>query len=153
MVRTQWQSSTAGRHLRGRRKTNTFPEILLRKAIHSLGSRFRLHRTITKGCTPDLVIPKLRIAVFVDGDYWHSCPVHQSKKKFRGPNAELWYEKMRRNRERDERSTRLAEAAGWKVIRVWECTIRHDALSAAREVLAGRTPPPHGGVSHIVGSD
>ncbi|MGW0485371.1 very short patch repair endonuclease [Nonomuraea sp. NPDC003214] len=137
-----WVSTGEGRHLRGRRKRDTEPELLLRRALHARGARFRLHRNIAPGCTPDLVLPKHRIAVFVDGDYWHSCPEHGRKRPFTGPNAQLWEAKMARNRERDRRSTELAVQAGWTVVRVWECTIRADAGSAARAVLDGQSPPP-----------
>ena len=137
-----WASSDASRHLRGRRKTDTLPELLLRRALHALGARYRLHRQIAKGCTPDLVLPKRRLAVFVDGDYWHSCPVHRQGKIVRGPNSELWMAKFARVKQRDQRADELAEAAGWRVVRVWECAIRADATAAAREVLAGRTPLP-----------
>ena len=121
---TTWVPTEAGRHLRGRRRIHTQPEIDLRRALHALVARFRLHRAISRGCTPDLVLPRHRIAVFVDGDYWHSCPVHGRQVPFSGPNAELWKHKMQRNRQRDARSTALAEAAGWVVfLGVWECSI------------------------------
>lgn len=139
-----WVSTRSGQHLRGRRKTDTEPEILLRKALHALGARFRLHRTLAPGCTPDLVLPGRRIAVFVDGDYWHSCPLHGRKKPFTGPNSSLWEEKMQRNKDRDARSTKLAEEAGWVVVRLWECSIRHDPQEAARAVLEGHSLEPVG---------
>ncbi|WP_222936646.1 very short patch repair endonuclease [Streptomonospora sp. PA3] len=137
-----WTSTARGQHLRGRQKEDTEPEILLRKALHALGARFRLHRRLAKGCTPDLVLPGRRLAVFVDGDYWHSCPVHGRKRRFTGPNAERWEEKMARNKERDVRSSHLAQEAGWTVVRVWECTVRKDPQAAAHAVLAGESPPP-----------
>lgn len=136
-----WASTNAGQHLRRRRQRDTEPELTLRRALHALGARFRLHRRLAPGCRPDILLPGRRIAVFVDGDYWHSCPVH-GKKSFGGPNAELWELKMRRNRERDVRSSALAEDQGWTVVRVWECTIRHDPTGAARAVLDRRSPPP-----------
>ncbi|MEU7475453.1 very short patch repair endonuclease [Lentzea sp. NPDC042327] len=138
----RWVSTTAGTHLRGRRKVDTEPEMMLRRALHALGARFRLHRKLAPGCTPDIVMPSRRIAVFVDGDYWHSCPAHGRKTAFTGPNADLWREKMRRNRERDERSSRLAVEAGWQVVRMWECVVRRDPEKAARAVLRGQSLPP-----------
>lgn len=139
---TSWTSTDVGRHLRGRRRLDTQPEIDLRRALHAAGARFRLHRTIARGCTPDIVLPGRRIAVFVDGDYWHSCPVHGRRSPFTGPNADLWEEKMHRNRERDARSTAIAIAAGWTVVRVWECAVRADAALAATMVLRGVSPLP-----------
>jgi len=135
-VTTQaWTSTERSKHLRRRSKVNTAPEVLLRKALHAAGARFRLHRRLGQGCTPDIVLPRLRIAVFVDGCYWHSCPLHGRKTPFTGPNAALWEEKMLRNQERDARSTRLAEEAGWTVLRVWEHEIVESPDRAAARVL------------------
>ncbi|WP_299444945.1 very short patch repair endonuclease [uncultured Phycicoccus sp.] len=131
----RWVSTKAGAHLAGRRKVNTAPEVLLRQAVHSAGGRFRLHRQIAKGCTPDFVLPSRHIAVFVDGCFWHGCPEHGRKTPWAGPNAELWADKMRRNAERDRRSTQLAQDHGWCVVRVWECQVRRDPDAVARDVM------------------
>ncbi len=131
----KWVSTSKGRHLSKRRKTNTSPELQLRKAIHAAGGRFRLHPHIAKGCTPDFVLPRRGLAVFVDGCFWHACPDHGRKSPWTGPNAALWAEKMRRNAERDHRSTQLAEKQGWRVIRVWECAVRADAPHLATFIL------------------
>lgn len=141
---SEWKTTAEGQHLHGRRKNNTEPELLLRRALHAAGARFRLHRRIAPGCTPDIVLPKHGLAVFVDGDYWHSCPVHGRKRPFTGPNAELWERKMQRNRERDERSTKLARENGWTVLRLWECTVRADPAKAAQAVLDRHAPDPGG---------
>lgn len=132
----KWVSTPQGRHLSKRRKANTSPEVDLRKAVHAAGGRFRLHPQLAKGCTPDFVLPGRRVAVFVDGCFWHGCPDHGRKTPWTGPNAELWAEKMRRNGERDERSTRIAEEQGWRVVRVWECQVRTDPHGVAAAVLA-----------------
>ncbi|BCB86240.1 very short patch repair endonuclease [Phytohabitans suffuscus] len=139
-----WVTTTISKHLHGRRKEHTEPELLLRRALHASGARFRLHRRLAPGCTPDLVLPRRMIAVFVDGDYWHSCPVHGRTRPFEGPNAALWEQKMARNKERDAHSTLAAQRAGWTVVRVWECTVRSDPQTAARAVLQGISPPPTG---------
>ena len=94
MVVKRWVSTERGAHLTGRRKVNTAPEVLLRKAVHAAGGRFRLHRQIAKGCTPDFVLPSRHIAVFVDGCFWHGCPEHGCKASWTGPNAGLWADKM-----------------------------------------------------------
>jgi DNA mismatch endonuclease (patch repair protein) len=133
---SKWESTDAGRHLKGRQKVNTEPEIMLRRELHRAGARFRLHVRLVRGCTPDILLPGRHLAVFVDGCWWHSCPQHGRKTPFTGPNAELWSEKMRRNRERDERATALAQDLGWKVVRVWECDVRKDAAAAAQKTLA-----------------
>lgn len=135
MPRESWISTREGRHLAGRQKSHTEPELLLRRALHAAGSRFRLHRRLAFRCTPDIVLPGRRVAVFVDGCWWHSCPVHGRKKPFTGPNAALWEAKMARNRERDEYSTATATSLGWTVVRVWECEIIADPQAAAEKVL------------------
>lgn len=139
IVAQRWVSTKQGAHLAGRRKINTAPEVLLRKEVQAAGGRFRLHRQIAKGCTPDFVLPGRRIAVFVDGCFWHGCPDHGRKDPWTGPNADLWAEKMRRNAERDARSTSLAEDAGWVVVRVWECQVRRDAKALADRILRTQT--------------
>ena len=133
---SRWVSTSAGSHLAGRKKQDTGPEIVLRKALHAQGARFRLHRQLAKGCTPDIVMPGRRLAIFVDGCFWHGCPRHGRKIAFTGPNAALWEDKMRRNAERDRRSTALAEAGGWNVARVWECEVRDDPGGVAASLLS-----------------
>jgi DNA mismatch endonuclease (patch repair protein) len=133
---THWQHTSAGRHLAGRAKTNTRPEVLLRRALHAQGARYRLHVRLAKGCTPDLILPRRRLAVFADGCFWHSCPKHGRKAPFTGPNAALWEKKMRSNRERDDRASRIATDMGWRVVRIWECQIVADPGAVAQELLA-----------------
>ncbi len=129
-------TTSKGRHLAGRRKIDTAPEIQLRRALHAAGARFRLHRQIARGCTPDIVLPGRSIAVFVDGCFWHGCPEHGRKTPWTGPNAALWEAKMRRNEDRDARATELAESRGWRVIRVWECQVTEAAAAVVQTVLA-----------------
>ncbi|MFE6645097.1 very short patch repair endonuclease [Nocardioides sp. NPDC057772] len=136
MVAERWVPTDASPSLSGRRSTNTGPEMALRRALHALGVRFRLHRRLAPACTPDIVLPGRRVAVWVDGCYWHSCPEHGRTKPFTGPNSEMWRAKMERTRDRDARAVETAEALGWAVVRIWEHDIRHDAVSAARLVLA-----------------
>lgn len=95
---------------------------------------------IAKGCTPDFVLPSRHIAVFVDGCFWHGCPEHGRKTPWAGPNAELWADKMRRNAERDRRSTHLAQDHGWQVVRVWECQVRRDPGAVAHAVMSTQEP-------------
>lgn len=128
-----WVSTTKGAHLRGRATRNTKPEVELRHAVHALGLRFRLHRTVVARCTPDFVLPRHRLAVFVDGCFWHGCPQH-SPDEFRGPNAARWRQKIDTNRQRDRRNDRLLAEADWRVLRIWECEIRKDVGAAAERV-------------------
>lgn len=132
---SEWVSTDSGRHLSGRKKKNTVPEVALRKALHAAGARFRLHRQLAKGCTPDIVMPGRQLAIFVDGCFWHGCPIHGRKIDFTGPNAHLWAEKMERNAERDQRSSSLAESLGWRAVRVWECEVRNDPEGVATGLL------------------
>ncbi|GEK22882.1 XorII very-short-patch-repair endonuclease [Cellulomonas xylanilytica] len=132
----RWKSTDAGKHLAGRVKTSTAPEISLRRALHAAGLRFRLHPRLARGCTPDLVLPRHRVAVFVDGCFWHGCPLHGRSTPWNGPNAALWEAKMTRNHERDVRSTMLAEAEGWTVVRIWEHEVTKDVEAAVALVRA-----------------
>lgn len=132
-MRNQWTSTEAGAHLRGRRTRHTAPELALRRAVHALGLRFRLHQAVAERCTPDFVLPRWRLAVFVDGCFWHGCPMH-GPVRFRGPNAYLWEAKIATNRARDERMTAVAREAGWTVFRAWECDVRQDVGAVARRI-------------------
>lgn len=131
---SQWVSTDEGRHLAGRRRRDTRPELLLRSAVHALGLRYAVQKRLVRGCTPDFVLVRHRVAVWVDGCYWHQCPVH-GRTTFNGPNAALWVEKMRRNKECDRRADELARVAGYDVVRLWECAVMSDPASAA-EVVA-----------------
>jgi len=129
-----WVPTAAGAHLRGRLTRDTRPEVVLRKAVHARGLRFRLNRRVGR-YRPDFVLPRHRLAVFVDGCFWHNCPEH-GPGEFRGPNAARWQSKLHANHARDlAANTALAEA-GWRVLRVWECETRIDVLAAAARVLA-----------------
>ncbi|MER6626299.1 very short patch repair endonuclease [Streptomyces sp. NPDC000931] len=135
MTRNHWVSTAKGSHLRGRRVRDTGPEIALRRELHRRGLRFRLQRGVAPRCTADLVLPRFRVAVFVDGCFWHGCPVH-GPKSFKGPNSDLWAKKIEANRVRDQRNTRAAEEAGWTVVRVWECEIRRSVEFAVTRVIS-----------------
>jgi DNA mismatch endonuclease, patch repair protein len=128
-----WVPTEKGAHLRGRRTRNTRPETELRRAVHALGLRFRLHQELAARCTPDFALPRWRLAVFVDGCFWHGCPDH-SPKQFKGPNAQKWENKLATNRARDLRNNTLLEESGWRVLRVWECEIKQDVQDVAQKV-------------------
>ena len=133
-VRAGWLSTERGRHLRGRRNEDTSAERLLRQALHRQGARFRLQRQITPNARADIVFPRDRLAVFVDGCFWHGCPQH-GRSTFSGPNATLWMDKMERNRRRDARALVEAAASGWRVIRLWECAVLGNPSAASEQVL------------------
>lgn len=104
------------------RQRNTSPEIVTRKVLHSLGYRFRLHRSDLPG-TPDIVLPRHGVAVFVHGCFWHR---HQNCKRATVPTTrrEFWLNKFAANVARDGRNQALLEEAGWKVLVIWECESR-----------------------------
>lgn len=121
------------RAMQGNRRTDTGPEMALRRVLHALGLRYRKDRVIQAGALKvkaDVVFPRQRVAVFVDGCYWHGCPEHC---RMPARNANYWNAKIARNRARDERVTRELQAAGWHVLRVWE---HENALAAAERVRA-----------------
>ncbi|MGO8243527.1 very short patch repair endonuclease [Rhizobium johnstonii] len=104
---------------------NTRPEIKLRSALHAAGLRFRIHRRDLPG-SPDIVFPAARIAVFVDGCFWHGCPIHGAKPK---TNEEFWASKLARNRLRDHEVGLQLSGLGWHVLRIWEHEVRKDLPS------------------------
>lgn len=109
-------------------KKDTKPEIAVRRACHRLGLRYRVDTAPLRGMRSraDMVFPRERIAVFVDGCFWHGCPKHGTWPK---KNAEWWRQKIESNIERDSRVDSELEAAGWSVIRIWE----HEEPAAAAE--------------------
>jgi DNA mismatch endonuclease, patch repair protein len=115
---------------------NTGPEVRLRRALWSRGLRYRLAAGLPG--RPDLVFPRAKIAVFVDGCFWHGCPQHATTPK---NNAEFWAKKIARTRERDAAVNLALSAAGWRVIRLWEHEIRAGTDHAAEIIaIAARAP-------------
>lgn len=114
-------------NMRAIRRVDTKPEIRLRSALHRLGYRFRKDMPIRVGdvrVRPDIVFSRRRLAVFVDGCFWHCCPVHGRQP---GRNSWYWTPKLQRNVERDGEVTAALTEHGWTVIRLWE----HESLDAA----------------------
>ena len=98
------------------------PEMQVRRLLHRLGYRYRLHRADLPG-RPDLVFPGRRKIVFVNGCFWHyhsDCP----RVRIPATNRDYWLAKLERNRARDERNLKLLEESGWAVMTVWECQLR-----------------------------
>lgn len=109
---------------------DTLPEVLLRRELWKLGLRYRLNRRIA-GTRPDLVFISGRLAIFVDGCFWHSCPLHGTTPV---TNQGFWAEKLRRNAERDAEDNSALHQAGWRVLRLWEHEILEDVAAAAARV-------------------
>ena len=117
--RASWASSPAVRRvMQGNKSRDTKPEIEVRCAVHALGMRYRVSaRPLAElRRTADLVFRRARVAVFVDGCFWHGCPVHHLPPK---SNASYWAMKIATNKARDAQTTALLEAAGWTVMRFW----------------------------------
>jgi DNA mismatch endonuclease (patch repair protein) len=123
---------TRGEQMSRIRGKNTFPEMRLRRALFSLGLRFRVHYRTPAG-RADVAFPAARLAVEVDGCFWHGCPQHYVKPR---SGAAFWAAKLRTNVRRDALQVRLLENAGWRICRFWEHEVATDALSVAREVEA-----------------
>lgn len=106
--------------MRANRKVDSKPELAIRSSLHRSGLRFRKNHAVVVGdltVRPDVVFTAARVAVFVDGCFWHCCPQHGVQPQV---NNEYWEQKLRRNRERDERVNQKLRAFGWSVVRVWE---------------------------------
>lgn len=120
--------------IRGR---DTSPERLLRSEVWRAGLRYRLHARTPAG-RPDLVFPRQRVAVFIDGCFWHGCPEHYVRPRTRD---EFWSTKLVENVERDARQTRELEEHGWRVCRLWEHEVWEDPTGATSRVIAAVTSP------------
>lgn len=105
--------------MQANRGRNTQLEVALGSALHKHGLRFWKHRRPidTLRCEADFVFPKLKVAVFVDGCFWHGCPLHAT---WPVTNADFWKTKIEGNRLRDVRNENVLADAGWKVLRLWE---------------------------------
>ena len=119
-------------HMRRIRKRDTTPERQVRRMVHALGFRFRLHRGDLPG-TPDLVLPRLRKAILVHGCFWHQ---HEGCRLARLPKSrpEYWLPKLRRNQERDIAALAELQAMGWQILVVWECET--EEVAGLRQRLA-----------------
>jgi len=127
---TPTQRSENMRRIRGQ---DTKPEIALRSALHRQGFRFRKNDRRLPG-KPDIVLPKYRTVVFVNGCYWHR---HPGCEKATTPktNTEFWMKKFRENVKRDAAKTAQLRDMDWKVLTVWECEISSDLEGVVREII------------------
>lgn len=118
------------RNMQANRRRDTTPELALRRLLHKEGLRYRCDLRIdlpgAMRARPDVVFTRRKVAVFVDGCFWHGCPVHG-----RTPttNVDYWSVKLARNLARDRLQTRALQDAGWTVIRIWE----HEDLDSGRD--------------------
>ena len=128
------------------RDCDTAPEVALRSVLHRRGLRFRKHLAPLKGlrCRADLVFPRAKVAVFVDGCFWHQCPEHAA---FPKANADWLRMKLAQNFNRDRRNDAALAATGWMVIRVWE---HEDVDGAADRIVEALTMRPPRDPGHWV---
>lgn len=126
------------RNMAAIRRTDTKPEVALRSALHRAGYRFRKDLRLNLGPVkprPDIVFTRAKVAVFVDGCFWHACPEHS---KPPAQNTGYWGPKLQGNVDRDRRYDQTLTAAGWTVVRVWEHVPLDEAVEAVETALTGR---------------
>jgi DNA mismatch endonuclease Vsr len=117
--------------MRSVKRRDTLPEMAVRRALHALGYRFRLHRKDLPG-TPDIVLPRYKLAIFVHGCFWHR---HENCRLASMPssNLEYWVPKFEANVARDARKTAALNELGWRVETIWECETR-DPIRLAEQL-------------------
>lgn len=135
-----WASTPGTRaSMRSNRRRDTSPEMIVRRRLHALGFRYRVSvrpiRNVRR--TADIVFTRAKVAVFIDGCFWHGCPEH-----YQAParNAEFWLAKRLRNQERDAETHARLTAEGWRLLRFWEHEVRSDPESVVGRI--GETVKP-----------
>lgn len=131
-------SAAVSRRMRANRRAGTRPEEQLRSALHRRGLRFRKDLPIvtpTRRVRPDIVFTRARVAVFVDGCFWHRCPEHGAIPR---ANAAYWVRKLERNVVRDRAVDEALAAEGWTVLRIWEHEPVVAAVDRVRQALGRR---------------
>lgn len=126
--------TTRSRMMAGIRGKDTSPEVIVRKGLHKAGFRYRLHDRKLPG-RPDLVLPRFRALIFINGCFWHGhkCAIF----KWPSTRAAFWRAKIRGNAERDSRNLKLCTSAGWRVLTIWECSLKGPGkLGAEATVVA-----------------
>jgi DNA mismatch endonuclease (patch repair protein) len=121
--------------MRANRGRDTVPELAVRKRIHAAGLRYRVNARPEPDIrrTVDLLFRGPRVAVLIDGCFWHGCPEHHQAPR---ANADFWSTKIQRNRARDAETTVALTARGWRVLRFWEHEVRTDADAVAVRIIA-----------------
>lgn len=133
--------------MQSNRGRDTKPELALRSAAHALGLRYRVSARPLPDVrrTADLVFSSARVAVFLDGCFWHGCPEHHT---VAATNASFWAEKVLTNRARDRDTDRKLADAGWTSIRVWEHEDPQQAAAEIRKIVDERRPTGGRGGGH-----
>lgn len=125
------------RRMERQRRRDTVPELALRQALHAAGYRYRVNLKVpgSPRRTIDIAFTRARIAVFIDGCFWHGCPQHYTDPKTR---QEFWKSKISGNRQRDLSTSRILSAQGWTVVRYWEHVLPAAMLDDLTERLPAR---------------
>ncbi|RDH77067.1 very short patch repair endonuclease [Mycolicibacterium moriokaense] len=123
--------------MQSNRGRDTKPEVALRSAVHALGLRYRVGVRPIKNLrrTADLVFTRAKVAVFLDGCFWHGCPQHHS---VAATNAKFWADKVDGNRARDRDTDLRLREAGWESLRIWEHEDPSEAALRVRRVVVAR---------------
>lgn len=124
--------ATRSRMMSGIRSKNTKPELLIRKALHARGFRYRLHCDLPG--KPDICLPKHRAVIFVHGCFWHGHDCHLFK--WPSTRPEFWKTKIERNREVDIRSEVALAQQGWRQANIWECALKGPGRLALEDVIS-----------------
>jgi DNA mismatch endonuclease (patch repair protein) len=130
--------SAASPSMRSNRRRDTSPELRLRRALHAMGYRYRVDMRLDvagRRIHADLVFTRARVAVFVDGCFWHGCSEHC---RMPSDPSGYWHAKIRRNMERDRGANDVLTEAGWCVVRIWEHTPVENAVVQIRGTLSHR---------------
>ena len=133
-----WASSEGVRRsMRSNRSRDTHPEVALRSALHAAGLRFRKYYRPIPGSRSevDVAFSRWKVAVFLDGCFWHGCPQHATRPVLHG---EWWAAKLEANAARDTRTNRMLSEAGWTVLRFWEHEATDEVVAKVREGIALR---------------
>ncbi len=122
--------------MRANRGRDTGPELAVRRALHARGLRYRVDHPLPfdRRRRADIAFTRAKVAVFIDGCFWHGCPEHGTTPR---TNSAFWSEKIERNRARDADTTQRLSADGWSVMRFWE----HDDSGAVAEAIARQVRP------------
>lgn len=113
------------------KQKDTDLEIVVRSGLHKHGYRFRKHVKSLPG-KPDIVFPRVKVVVFVDGDFWHGYRLPQWEHKL----SDFWRDKIARNRERDQKNFRRLRKLGWRVVRIWKHEINQDLDSCLNKIVS-----------------
>lgn len=129
------KDAAATKTAKGNKRSDTRPEVAVRSELHRRGLRFRKDLAIAAGARtvrPDVVFPRAKVAVFVDGCFWHCCPEHGVVPR---TNVDYWFPKLRRNVERDGEVDAALANEGWRVVRIWEHEDSAVAASAIERLV------------------